>query len=101
MGYYINKVRQRVEEELEVIGRKYNDEVTKYLITSELVAKTNSEIRLVNDITYLLKKIELLEYAYRDEIIALKNKYDYRFMNMNQTTIDDHFNEKTAMTGVK
>ena len=87
MGYYKNKVRTKVDEQLEDSGRKYFDEIVKYTITGEFVSRSDSEGKLINDITYLLKKISLIEDAYIDEIIKLEDKIDNR--SMRQSTIEE------------
>lgn len=69
----MDKIRNDVREEMERLGKTYYDIATEYLITGEAVAETNNEKKLVNDITYVLTKISLLERMYADEIIMLEN----------------------------
>lgn len=82
----IDCIRRKLEERMLELGKVYYDEATKYLITSELVAKTNNEIRLVNDITYLLTKVSLLERMYAEEVKILEDRLNDKSM---QTTIEE------------
>ena len=85
--YYLNEIKQKVNEELQATGRVYTDEATKYLVAGELTAKTNSEKKLVMDIVYLLTKVNILENMLENIIIEKGNlEYNNRFK---QSTIDD------------
>jgi hypothetical protein len=85
--YYLNEIKRKVNEELQATGRTYHDELLRYTITGELVAKTNSEKRLVMDIVYLLTKINILENMLENVIIEKGNlEYNNRFK---QSTIEE------------
>ena len=85
--FYLNEIKQKVNEELQATGRVYTDEVTRYLVAGELTAKTNSEKKLVMDIVYLLTKVNILENVLENVIIEKGNlEYNNRFK---QSTIDD------------
>lgn len=85
----INKldcIRAMLEERMVELGKVYHDEATKYLITGELVPKTDSEKKMINDITYLLTKVSLLERMYAEEVRELENIMSNKSF---QTTIDE------------
>ena len=87
--FYLNEIKQKVNEELQATGRIYTDEATKYLVAGELTAKTNSEKKLVMDIVYLLTKVKILENMLENVIIEKENlEYNNRFK---QTTIEEAF----------
>ena len=83
----IHDIMRRADEELVLSGNRYSDEITKYMITGELSPKNESEKRLINDITYLLRKIQLLK-----DILELSIKDNENMMNNlthKQSTIDE------------
>lgn len=59
--HYKDTIRKTVEKQLEEQGYTYCNEATKYMLTGESTVDKNSEVRLLEDQKYLLKKIALLE----------------------------------------
>jgi len=82
----MDRIRNNLREEMENLGKTYYDIATEYLITGEAVAKTNNEKKLVNDITYLLTKISLLERMYARDIEMLENRINNKSV---QTTVEE------------
>lgn len=69
----MEEIKQKVNEELQVAGKVYHDEITKYLLTGEFVVKTDSQKRLILDIQYLLKKVSILEDMLENVIVEKQN----------------------------
>jgi hypothetical protein len=88
----MDSIRIRTQEQINELGKIYHDEVVKYLITGEAVAKTDSEKKLVNDIKYLLTKVSLLERMYVDDVRELEDTIDNKFR---QTTIEESLGMET------
>jgi hypothetical protein len=87
--YYLNEIKQKVNEELQATGRIYTDEIIRYTITGELSPEDDSRKRLITDIVYLLTKVKILENVLENVLIEKGNlEYNNRFK---QSTIEEAF----------
>jgi len=85
----VHDISVQIDKKIVASGRRYHDESTKYLITSEEEFKNSSERKLVADIVYLLTKIRLLEDKMREIIIERENLiYNSK---MKRSTIEEQF----------
>ena len=88
----IHDIMNRIDEELIASGNIYSDESVRYMITGELTPN-DSEKKLINDVVFLLRKIQMLKDVLELSIRDNENMMNSIRYRQKQTTIDDHYKD--------